>query len=159
MNKWLIVGLIVLGTAATGLGYVYFSCPCDRTPGFVVWGDERSEPIDDWTFANDARLCQLEVSNGLLPQSLNLNCMADSGELFVSCANCDGKRWSTTALAYPEAKILIGGSIYPVRLERLTDPAQLDRAWDARASKLSQFGREPGPPRPDHWWSFQLSSI
>jgi hypothetical protein len=158
MNKWLIAGLLVLGAVTASVAYVTFRCPCERLPGFVVWGEEQSQPVDDWTFANEARLCQLQVSNGVLPQSLNLNCMADEGELFVSCASCDGKRWSITALAHPDGKILIDGKVYPVRLQRLTDPAQLDRAWAAREDKLTQFGREARPARADHWWSFQLTS-
>lgn len=158
MNKWLIAGLAVLVIAAAGMTYYVASCPCDRTSGIALWGEEQSEPVTDWTFANEAPLCQLQVSNGFLPQSLNLNCMADDGELFISCATCDGKRWSTTALAYPNGKIRINGKVYPVKLKRVTDPEELDRAWLARRNKVLKFGRETGTERADHWWSFQLTS-
>ena len=46
-------------------------------------------------------LCQIQVDAGLLPHAINLNCMADGGELYLSCASCDGKRWSTAALNNP----------------------------------------------------------
>ena len=71
--------------------------------------------------------------------------MADKGELFVCHASCDGNRWSTTAMAHPD------GKVYPVRLQRLTDPAQLDRAWVEREDKLTQFGCEVRPVRAGHW--------
>ena len=36
--------------------------------------------------------------------------------------------------------------------------AMLDRAWAVRKQKLESFGREVSDERPDHWWSFQLTS-
>ena len=121
-------------------------------------GEVSSERIDDWAFANEVPLCQLQVSNGLLPQSINLNCMSGDAELFVSCSRCEGKRWSSIALIHPNGRIRIGERVYPVILKRLTDPGSLDRSWEFRKAKLEAFGREVTSPRPDHWWSFQLVS-
>ncbi len=148
-----IVALLVVGVA-----YVALQCPCERTPGFFLSGEVNNEPVSDWAFANDAGLCQLQVSNGILLQSLNLNCMSGDGELYLSCAQCDGKRWSSTALEYPAGKIRIADTVYPVSLSRVTDPEELDFAWQARANKLRRPGREVQTQRPDHWWSFKLTS-
>ena len=149
----LIALILVLGAGA----YVATQCPCERTPGMWLSGDLQTALVDDWSFANDrsvAPLCQSEVRSWR-PHSINLNCMADDeGRLFLSCAQCDGKTWSTMVLNNPEARIRIGERLFPVKVRRVTDEATLDLAWQARARKV---GREP-TPRPPHWWSFELVS-
>ena len=150
--------LIVTGLVVAGFLTWFFYCPCERSPGGYLLGEEASTPVTDWSFANDMEtvpLCQIQVDAGLLPHSINLNCMADSGELFLSCASCDGKRWSTAALANPEARLRAAGIVYPVTITRVTDPATLDRAWVARAAKR---GRPTDTPRQDGWWSFRVVS-
>ncbi|MEM1432494.1 MAG: hypothetical protein AAGG11_00390 [Pseudomonadota bacterium] len=149
--KWLIlgIGLVIVG------GGIYTSvCPCERVPGAWLLGEVAAEPVSDWSFINnrdEVPLCQLQVTTWR-PHSINLNCMADDGRLYISCANCAGKRWSADALTHPAGRLRAAGTVYPVWLERVTDPGMLDRAWSARLQKI---GREPSP-RPDHWWSFEL---
>jgi len=152
-----IVG-IVIGLVVISVGVWVAQCPCERSPGAWVFGNVVDETVADWSFANDAGLCQLEVS-GFIPHSINLNCMADRSELFVSCARCDGKHWSTVAMKTPYGRIKILDSVYRVKMMRVLDDATLDRAWRARANK--RHGRSTAtlpPPRPSHWWSFQLES-
>lgn len=153
MNK-LIIGLIVVSSIAAA--FYLSSCPCERLPGLWLFGDEATAPVTDWTFVNDANnvpLCQLEVTTWR-PHSINLNCMSKDGELYVSCSNCAGKRWSQDALSHPKGKLRAAGTVYPVHMERVTDPAALDRAWTARLEKTN--GKTGA--RPAHWWSFQLTS-
>ncbi len=152
MLKALLAGTLII--AAAGIVYVSQFCPCERTPGLWLTGEAVTTPVDDWTFANDAPLCQLEVKTWR-PHSINLNCMSTGPDLFVSCSYCEDKYWSNTALAYPIAKIKIGSTLYPVHLERVTDPVWLDIAWRARALKLNRDAGE----RPQHWWSFKLTSV
>jgi hypothetical protein len=52
-----------------------------------------------------------------------------------------------------------------VQLNRVTEPAEMDRAWAARVSKLQVHGGgpynpvpEPDAVRPDHWWTFHVKS-
>jgi hypothetical protein len=117
--------ILLIGMAA---GAVYFFyCPCERTPGGWLLGEVISEPVGDWSFANEVPLCQIQVSRGLLPHSINLNCMAADGELYLSCASCEGKTWSTAALADPEARLRLEDKVYPVRLTRVEDAQTLDR--------------------------------
>ena len=149
--KWLIaVAVLVVAAALTA----YFYCPCSRLPGGHLFGDEASAPVADWTFANDVPLCQVEVDAGL-PHSVNLNCMSTEGRLYLSCASCEGKRWSSAALENPSARLRVGDVVYPVTLARVTDAAELDVAWRARAAKT---GAPADAPRPDHWWSFRVTS-
>ena len=151
---------MVLGVVAV-LGMVafaawFFYCPCERTPGGWLLGEEVDEPVTDWTFANGVPLCQVQVSRGLLPHSINLNCMATSdGRLYLSCASCRGKVWSTAVLENPEARLRVGEHVYPIRLTRVQNPAVLDEAWQARARKT---GRGLDVPRQEGWWSFRVES-
>lgn len=146
---WIVAGLLVAGSA-----YYLMTCPCERTPGMWLLGEVVQEPVEDWSFANDratAPLCQLEV-HSWRPHSINLNCMAHAGRLYVSCSQCEGKAWSSMALANPEAKVRVAGSLYAVTLRRVVAQEELEQAWLARADKTGRSG----VPRPDHWWSFEL---
>ena len=148
--KWL--SLVLLLGVIAGAGYFVTQCPCERTPGLWLLGDEGPEPAD-WQFANTERLCQIEVTSWYT-HSVNLNCMAsEDGQLYLSCSRCDGKVWSTAALNNANGRIRIGELIYPVTLRRVTDAVELDKAWEARYTKLK---RDPSE-RPDHWWSFNLT--
>lgn len=139
---------------AIAVGILWLACPCAVVPGGPLSGEQTSTAVDDWSFANSQPLCQVEVE-AFVPYSVNVNCMSADGALFVSCSNCDGKLWSSKAVANPAGRIRIGTSVYPVTFARLIQDQELDTAWRARASKLG-LGEDVG--RPDHWWSFQLTS-
>ena len=141
------------------------TCPCDRMPGAVLFGAEHEEPVSDWTFANQVTLCQIQIRAGLLPHAINLNCFAiESGDLYLSCSNCDTKRWSGFAVEDGTAWLRLDGTVYPVQLTRAMDPDELDTAWVARLDKLHSLeepANEPvplGSPRPDRWWTFRVLS-
>ncbi len=151
MTKLLLaVGSVFL---VAGLAIYIVSCPCERVPGLWLTGSEVETSQQDWSFVNQVGTCELEV-RAWRPHSITLNCMADAGELFVSCSRCDGKYWSGVALEHPAGRLRVDRDVYPIMLTRVTLDAELDRAWQARANKL---GRDAGA-RPDHWWSFQLTS-
>ena len=153
MKKIMAVFGLVL---AAGIVAYTTACPCGRVPGAWLMGSTESQPVEDWSFVNDRAaipLCQLQITTWR-PHSINLNCMSNNGELFVSCSNCASKQWSKDALTHPHARLRAGPSIYPVTLTRLTDAARLDIAWAARIAKTGSKGAQ----RPDHWWSFQLES-
>ncbi|MEE2636490.1 MAG: hypothetical protein VYE68_04565 [Acidobacteriota bacterium] len=110
-------------------------------------------------------LCQIQIRTGLLPHSINLNCMSTGAtDLYLSCSECDGKRWSAAAVKDGRARIRLIDTVYPVALTRVQDPAELDRAWSARLAKLQQFGTPDNPaapvgtPRPDGWWNLRVMS-
>lgn len=151
-NKILIgLGLLLV------IGGVMFTtvCPCGPTPGAYLFGAEPEAPVTDWSFVNDEPLCQVEVTTWR-PHSINLNCMSTpDGQLYVSCSNCASKSWSQTAVSNGEGRIRVGDIVYPVALRRVLDEAELDLAWATRAAKL----KRDASPRPDHWWSFNLTSI
>ncbi len=140
----------------TGFLVWFFKCPCERTPGGYLLGEQYSQPVSDWSMANEVALCQIQVSGGFLPHSINLNCMASQqGELYLSCASCEGKNWSTRVLVNSDARIRIGETVYPVTVTRVTDDEGLREAWTARALKT---GARADAPQPSGWWSFNVVS-
>lgn len=150
-----------------GVGLVAWSatCPCERTPGAYLFGTAHGEPVADWTFANGVTLCQIQVRAGWLPHAINLNCFANrAGHLYLSCSDCDGKRWSGYAVNDGWARLRLEGTVYPVTLTRVLDPAELDQAWVARLDKLHSLegpANPPAPlgsPRPEGWWTFRVVS-
>jgi hypothetical protein len=147
--------LVVVVLAVGAFAVYFFYCPCERTPGGWLVGEEVAAPVADWSFANEVTLCQIQVARGILPHSVNLNCMASDGQLYLSCASCEGKVWSTAVLVDPEARLRVGDKVYPVQVTRVEDPAVLDEAWRARAAKI---GRGSEMPRQDGWWSFRVES-
>ncbi len=159
----LIVPVAVVGVLAVAFLGWSATCPCERTPGAYLFGTSAEEPIADWTFANEVTLCQIQIRAGIRPHAINLNCMATpSGQLYLSCSQCDGKYWSVRAANNGWARLRLDGTVYPVQLTRVMDPDELDRAWLARVTKLNSLeapanpAPAPGTPRPDHWWSFRV---
>ncbi len=144
----------LLGIAVVAALTLYFVCPCSRLPGGYLLGPEVTQPVEDWSFANQVPLCQVEV-RAVVPHSVNLNCMASAGRLYLSCANCADKHWSRAALERPAARLRIGEAVYPVMLTRVEDRTELDAAWRARATKL---GATTVPPRAEGWWSFRATT-
>ena len=159
MAKKITLGIgATLALALVGVGGVWaLTCPCEGTPGFFLLGD-RHVP-----------LCQIQISVGLRPHSVNLNCMASpDGELFLSCSVGARKYWCPRVDPDERARLRLDGVVYPVLLNRVTDPATLDEAWSARVRKLQRpeviavqpggVGPPPDAQRPDHWWSFHVRS-
>lgn len=168
-NLKLIIAASVAGVLLAGIaGFMIYSsvCPCDRTPGGFLFGDRVEEPVTDWRFANDVPLCQLQIYAGIRPHAINLNCMSTpEGELYLSCSVCTTKYWAGHVGANERAVMRLEGKTYPVRLNRVQDPAEMDRAWNARVDKLQVHGGGPYNPvpdpdaqRPDHWWTFHVES-
>jgi|TARA_B110000483_G_C18167782_1_gene532059 hypothetical protein len=170
VNKTIIIAISasVAAIIALALGFTLYSsiCPCERTPGGFLFGEIAPEPVNDWTFANSEPLCQIQIYAGIRPHSINLNCMSTpQGELFLSCSVCARKYWAGKVEANEHARLRLDGIVYPVVLNRETDPVRMDTAWSARVAKLQTFGGaaiNPTPdsdaPRPDHWWTFHVAS-
>ncbi len=160
-----IIATVTLSLLVTAFLGWSITCPCERTPGGLLLGAQADGEIADWSFANDVSLCQIQISNGLMPYSINLNCMATgAGELYLSCSGCDAKRWAGKVVENGRAKMRLDGTVYPVTATRVMDPAELDRAWVARVDKLQRHATAINPavpvgtPRPDRWWSFRIVS-
>ena len=168
-NRGLIIGAILASVLAAGIvGFIIYSavCPCERTPGGFLFGAAADGPVEDWSFANEVPLCQLQIFAGIRPHSINLNCMStQAGELYLSCSVCEQKYWAARVSKDESAVMRLNGVTYPVFLNRVETPSRMDAAWKARITKLQSFGGGPYNPkpdpnaqRPDHWWTFHVTS-
>ncbi len=160
-------GLAVLVLALLALLVWTSAYPRDRTPGFYLFGSTGDASVDDWTFANEVPLCALQIyAGGWRPHAINLNCMATpAGELYLSCSVCESKYWASHVGTDSPGRLRLEGVVYPVKVNRITDPALMDQSWTARIAKLQGFGDDPYNPRPepdaerpDHWWTFRVES-
>jgi hypothetical protein len=141
-------------------------CPCETMPGFMLLGSVQHEPVKDWTFANNVPFCQIQVSMYGLPHAINLNCFAlPDGQLYLSCSVCARKVWAAHVGPNEHARLRLNERVYPVILNRVTDPALMDQVWDARGKKVNVYGGQPynpkpkpGAKRPDTWWTFRVTS-
>ena len=156
MLRVLLLILIFLGAGAAYTHYVV--CPCEVIPGGPLSGPVIDEPVDDWSIANDRAtvpLCQVEV-NGSYVYSINVNCMAHEGKLYVSCSQCATKTWSGIALEKPNMRIRVAGRVYPVTFTRIDDPDLKDQVWRTRLEKIE--AEDKSAPRPEGWWTFNVAS-
>lgn len=167
VRRKFLLGLIALVIVAAGGTAVWTTtCPCNRVPGLMLLGDVQEAPVTDWSFANDIPLCQIQISAGVIPHAVNLNCMATpDGALFLSCSGCADKYWSSHVGPNERGRLRLNDRVYPVVLNRVQDEGLLDQAWAARVKKLQVQGGGPYNPVPPpdakrsaSWWSFQLRS-
>lgn len=162
----LIGGLGLLAVISFG-GFLVYSntCPCEFTPGGYLFGERAEATVNNWNFANQVELCQIQIWAGIRPHSINLNCMSTpDGNLYLSCSVCDTKYWAARVGTDESARLRLDGVVYPVVVNRVTDEAEMDRAWRARDMKLNTQvenpvgAPEPGTPRQAGWWTFRVDS-
>ena len=166
-TRKILLGLVaLLIVVAGGVAVWTTTCPCNRTPGFMLLGNMQETPVTDWSFVNDIPLCQIQIYAGIIPHAVNLNCMATpDGRLYLSCGGCEGKFWGRNVEDNEHGRLRLNGRVYRVVFTNVTDVAELDRAWAARVKKLQVYGEEPynstPPPdakRPPTWGTFHLRS-
>ena len=147
------IGITLLALGAIAAVAYLASCPCGRLPGLWLSGQMVSDPVKDWSFINEVPLCELQV-NSWRPHAITLNCMSHKQAAYVSCSRCATKHWSTIVADNGLGRLKAGNALYPVRIHRVTQPGLMDAVWQARAQKLKL---DPSA-RPDHWWTFALTS-
>src|SRR5579862_7569713 len=166
-NRGAVLKFAIAGLAVVTVGVFvawFFTCPCDRIPGAYLFGKVIEEPVNNWSFANQVSLCQIQV-NAIVPHAINLNCFATpEGNLYLSCSNCEPKYWSRAVLKNPRSRLRMNGNVYSVNLTRVIDPVEMDRIWEARIKKLQAVATPVNPavplgtPRPAGWWTFRVES-
>jgi len=48
-------------------------------------------------------------------------------DLYIPCKACDTKRWPNNVAANPDVRIRVRGIVYPMRMQRIADPAERER--------------------------------
>lgn len=110
-----IVVLIALFSIACGGPFLVF-------PGGRLSGDVVSEPISDWSFADD-RFIDIETRPGD-PYSVELNYIVKDGNLYIDPA--EGRSWLEHIREDPNLRVRFGERVYPVTAVLVGKPGELE---------------------------------
>jgi len=118
--------------------------PSDRRPGLWLSGEVVEDEVDDWSFSNDQPEIFIETRTPyVIAHSTTIACAADEGGLYVAARNPTGKRWVKNVERDPNVRIEIDGRLYERELRQIDDPAAIEAAYRAYASK---YGWPDSPP-------------
>lgn len=142
-------GLIMVAALLMGVG------PLDRLPGARLVGHVVDAPVASWRFVEKAGQCELETRPEY-PHSVTVNCWHLDGQLYVGCMHCQGKVWSHYINETRLARVKIASKVYPVTLDRTTDPQEIALSWAARWDQLRRA--RPVGKTPEHYWLYRVTS-
>ncbi len=147
--KGIAVGFALLMVTILVL-YLNRSDPFGTIPGKRLRGEEVTEPIDDWSFAQQHRRVNVEVRPSD-PYSVNAGYFVHERVLYVSSSK---SRWAQFMLQDPNVRVRFGDKLYRVRATRMEDPADLEQARQAYSDKNPRRTPEQIAER----WFFRLES-
>jgi hypothetical protein len=107
--------VIVLCFVLAGCGGPFLIFPGGRLSGEVV-----TDPVTDWSFADD-RFVDLETRPGD-PYSVELNYIVKDGKLYLDPK--EGRRWLTYIRDDPRVRVRFGAKVYPVRAVLVGKPGE-----------------------------------
>jgi hypothetical protein len=156
MVRWLV--RIVLGLAVLA-ALVYYGArlrdgPLGPIPGGPLRAGELvSEPVADWSFAQDVQEVELQLASQDLSRITWI--LVRDGQAYIPCSlgYPPGKTWYTLAEKDGRATLRIEGRRYPVTLTRVQD-ASLEQALRAEAQR--KYPRLP--PTDAGVWLFRVAS-
>lgn len=132
--------------------------PKDRRPGLRLSGEVVSEPISDWSFANEYPLIHLETNTWyLIPHSVTTVSAGLGGKLYVPSIYYAGgewpdKYWNSNAASDPRVRLEMGDKIYEREAVLVEDPEERQAAVRALVAKYplwSEMQAKPESERPD----------
>ena len=91
-------------------------------PGGALLGEVVTEPVDDWSFVDDA-FVDLEVRPSE-PYSVELNYVVKDGKLYIDPA--EGRRWLDYIRDDPRVRVRFGDKIYPLQAVLVGRPGELE---------------------------------
>jgi len=146
--KGIAVGFALLMVTLLVL-YLNRSDPFGTIPGKRLRGEEVTESIDDWSFAQQYRRVNVEVrpSN---PYSVNAGYFVHERALYVSSSK---SRWAQFMLQNPNVRVRVGDKLYRVRATRM-EGANLEQAQKAYSDKNPRRTPEQVAER----WFFRMDS-
>jgi hypothetical protein len=106
---------LVLAVAACGGPFLLI-------PGGELRGEVASEPVSDWSFADD-QFVDLEVRPGD-PYSVELNYFVRDGKLYIDPAQ--GRTWFEYLKEDSRVRVRFGDKIYPCEARLAGEPGELD---------------------------------
>lgn len=107
----------VLVAFVAGCGGPFF-----MLPGGALRGEVSDEPVDDWSFVDDA-FVDVEFRPGD-PYSVELNYFVKDGRLYIDPA--EGRTWLEYLREDPRVRVRFGDTIYERKAVLVEDPAELE---------------------------------
>jgi len=147
--KGVAVGLALLMVTLLVL-YLNRSDPFGTIPGKRLRGEEVTEPIDDWSFAQQYRRVNVEVRPSD-PYSVNAGYFVHERVLYVSSSK---SRWAQFMLQDPNVRVRVGDKLYRVRATRVEDSEYLEQVRKAYSDKNPRRTPEQIAER----WFFRIDS-
>ncbi len=131
------IAVVLIMTVGTILVlYLNRSEPWGRIPGKRLVGEEITEPIEDWSFTEPARIVTLEVRPSA-PYSVYASCLFHDGA-FYSLAVSVENRWVQFLLQDPNIRFKVGreeGKLYKGRATVVEDPELINDLFETLAQK------------------------
>ena len=110
-----IAALCALATGGCGGPFLVF-------PGGELAGELVTEPVTDWSFADDL-FVDVETRPGD-PYSVELNYVVKDGQLYLDPA--EGRTWFAYLRADPRLRVRFGDKIYPVTAVLIGKPGEVE---------------------------------
>jgi hypothetical protein len=148
-----LAALVALLVVAAVVARIVIDGPIGPIAGGRLGGEEQPAPME-WGFSDDHSTIAVEVRPDD-PHSVTTICFVANGELYVPASDGAEKQWTKMALADPRARVGIGDLVYPVRLVRVEDPDELERAFQAAAAKYPGLAERAGGQIPEDMWVFR----
>jgi hypothetical protein len=132
--------------------------PEDRRPGLRLSGEVVTEPINDWSFADEFQEIYLETRTWyLIPHSVTTVCAGLDENLYVPSIYYEGgewpnKYWNSNVSSDPRVRLEMGGKIYEREAVVVEDPVEFQTALQALAAKYpfwQEVLAKPESERPD----------
>lgn len=142
MARRLFLFVILLSVGCNG-PFFYFS-------GGELSGTGRPAP-QDWSFAGDSGLAQLETSPDD-PYSVNIAYTVIDGQLYINAGDTE-TQWVKNMTANPLVRLRLDDVLYDARAKRVTNPSAIavfGKAWTSQ----SIFRRDP--TQFDEVWIYRL---
>jgi hypothetical protein len=137
--------LLLFVLRITGFG------PSGPIPGLWLKGDLVTTPVSDWSFTNNFPVVEIQTNTWyLLPHSVNINCVAYNGQLYLASfypagrTYPHGRSWNENVARDPHVRIKIGNQLYDRTLVHVTDPAEQQGVEEARSKKYPGLNLPPG---------------
>lgn len=121
--------------------------PRDDQPGLWLSGQEASTLPTDWAFTDDTREIAVEVATPyLIRHSVTIWCAQVEGTLYIGASAPDTKNWPGWVEDDPNVRLKIGNDVYAVRLDRLSDEAEIASVQQAYMQKYELESVGGGAP-------------
>ena len=122
--------LLITGSLACSID------PSDERPGFGLAGEVAQQPVQDWSFASDAKEIFIETATAyFIPHSVTIWCVTLDSQLYVGAWEADTKRWVANVARDPNVRLKIENQIYAQKLEPIADATTIAKLNQEYARK------------------------